>query len=192
MASGNIGLTRKEAKQDAEQVVHSLWPGAWKKNEHNLHCIQRKPHNSICCPPVTIYKRLGRTEIETLFSLVLTNIRIAKSGGASISILTRPQYEDSISESNVATQAPIQLLGSQLDATAALSLPRRSAAGRPQPSGPPRSGRSRAVPQVEREHALIHVAEQVERLDADVGAVKAALSRLQKFSIPFVWTRPWT
>lgn len=70
-ASGNIGLTRKEAKQDAEQVVHSLWPGAWKKNEHNLHCIQRKPHKFIPCPPVNIYKRLGRTEIQTLFSLVL-------------------------------------------------------------------------------------------------------------------------
>ena len=36
---------------------------------------------------------------------------------------------------------------------------------------------------VEREHPLVQVAEQVERLDADVGAVQAALEQAQKFSI---------
>ncbi len=68
-ASGNIGLTRKEAKQYAGKVVRSLWPGAWKKNERSLHCI--KGHKPISCPPISIYKRLSRMEIETLFSLIL-------------------------------------------------------------------------------------------------------------------------
>ena len=42
------------------------------------------------------------------------------------------------------------------------------------------------VPLVEREHALVHVAPQMLRVDADIGAVQAALDSAQKFSMPFV------
>ena len=45
---------------------------------------------------------------------------------------------------------------------------------------------------VEREHALVQVPVQVEGADADVGAMQAALERLQKFSMTLVWTRPST
>ena len=48
------------------------------------------------------------------------------------------------------------------------------------------------VPEVVGEQPLVQVTEQVERLDADVGAAQPRLRRLQKFSSPFVWARPLT
>jgi len=48
------------------------------------------------------------------------------------------------------------------------------------------------VAHVEREHPLIQVAEQVERLDGNVGAVQATLQQDQKFSMPLEWTCPST
>lgn len=44
------------------------------------------------------------------------------------------------------------------------------------------------VAHVEREHPLIQVAEQVERLDGNVGAVQATSQQDQKFSMPLEWT----
>ena len=45
---------------------------------------------------------------------------------------------------------------------------------------------------VETEALFIEIAEQVARINTDIGASDSPLSRLQKFSIPFVWTRPLT
>lgn len=41
-------------------------------------------------------------------------------------------------------------------------------------------------------HLLVQVPKQVEGLDADVGSLQARLTKLQKFSIPLVWTLPRT
>jgi hypothetical protein len=46
------------------------------------------------------------------------------------------------------------------------------------------------LPVVEPEHLLIEVAEQVERLNANVDALMPRFNRLQKFSSPLGWTLP--
>ena len=49
-----------------------------------------------------------------------------------------------------------------------------------------------AVAVVEAVRLLVEIAEQMERLNGNVGARIARLSKVQKFSIPFVWTLPRT
>ena|ERR1035437_3904117 len=54
------------------------------------------------------------------------------------------------------------------------------------------SFRVRKVPSVVAESLFIDIAEQVERLNADVRAVRPRFRRLQKFSMVLVWTLPFT
>jgi hypothetical protein len=65
------------------------------------------------------------------------------------------------------------------------------------PSNNPRKrvheiGHCHSYPSVIAKRLFVYVTKQVERLHADVGACKPRFKRLQKFSIVFVWTFPFT
>ncbi len=48
------------------------------------------------------------------------------------------------------------------------------------------------LPVIESANLFVDVPEQVKRLHADISSVQSTLEQLQKFSIPLVWTFPFT